>query len=112
MGFSADAAPKVNDGVRGGNLVGLEEDEPVGIVGVLLPAAPNKNGADFAKPGADSGTVSVGVAVVTTVAAADKPAYDGTAASESIWTWTIVSWDQLNHTHIHTCCTTKQCDSR
>ncbi len=91
VGFSAGAAPKVNDGASVGNLVGLEEDGLVGIMGVLLAGAPNKNGADFVTPGADPGTVSVGVALVTAGAAADIPsACDGTAASESIWIWTIV----------------------
>ncbi len=94
MVFSAGvAAPKVNIGVVVDNLVG--EDEPVDIVVALVQAAaPNKNGAGFTTPDADSGTVAAGVAGVTLASAvADKPACDGgTAAFESIWI--VVSWDQ------------------
>ncbi len=104
--FSAGAAaPKVNVGVVVDNLVG--EDEPVDIVGALLPpaAAPNINMGGFTTPDADSGTVTAGVAGVTTAAAAaEKPVCDGgpAAAVGFEFVWIVVSWGQLNHIHLHT----------
>ncbi len=86
--FSAGAVPKVNVGLMGG-LVSSEEDEPMDIVGALLPVAPNKNVAGFTATGASSGTVEAVVVWVTTAAVviADKPPpCGGTTASEAIWT--------------------------